>query len=126
MDSVRLRGYTGSTKCRPSFVCCLIFPENKRELKKLRRFLQRKRHITIKLCFLLGVLRLFHQFVTLYETGEVHFCLFGTNGFYVKAENEKLSLQPCVVVRTSNMKTSRRPLGDYVRDCTKKRAARAA
>jgi len=28
------------------------------------------------------------MFVTLYETGEVHFCLFGTNGIYVKAENE--------------------------------------
>ena len=62
----------------------------------------------------------------LYETGEVHFCLFGTNGFYVKAENEKLSLRACVVLRTSNMKPSRRPLADYVRDCTKKRAARAA
>ena len=29
------------------------------------------------------------MFVTLYETGEVQFCLFGTNGFHVKAENEK-------------------------------------
>ena len=66
------------------------------------------------------------MFVTLYETGEVHFCLFGTDGFYVKAENVKLSLRACVVVRTSNMKTSCRPLADYVRDCTKKRAARAA
>ena len=28
------------------------------------------------------------MFVTLYETGEEHFCLFGTNGFHVKAENE--------------------------------------
>ena len=28
------------------------------------------------------------MFVTLYETGEMHFCLFGTNGFYVKAENQ--------------------------------------
>ena len=26
MDSVRLRGYTGSTKCPPSFVRCPIFP----------------------------------------------------------------------------------------------------
>ena len=29
------------------------------------------------------------MFVTLYKTGEVPFCLFGTNGFQVKAENEK-------------------------------------
>jgi len=27
---------------------------------------------------------------TLYETDKVHFCLFGTNGFHVKAENEKI------------------------------------
>ena len=60
---------------------------------------------------------------TLCEAGEVHFCLFGTSDFYEKAENEKLSLRACVVVRIS-----RRPLADYrnVRDCTKKRAARAA
>jgi len=31
-----------------------------------------------------------------------------------------------VVVRTSNMKISRRRLADYVKICTKKRAARAA
>jgi len=29
------------------------------------------------------------MFVTLYETAEVHFCLFSTNGLYVKADNEK-------------------------------------
>ena len=31
------------------------------------------------------------MFVTEYETGEVHFCLLGTNGFHVKAENEKFT-----------------------------------
>ena len=36
-----------------------------------------------------------------------------------------LSLRVCVVVRTSNVKISRRPLADYVKNCTKKRAARA-
>ena len=35
-------------------------------------------------------------------------------------------LQACVGVRTSNMKLSRRFLVDYVKKCTKKRAARAA
>ena len=29
------------------------------------------------------------MFVTLHETGEKPFCVFGTNGFHVKAENEK-------------------------------------
>ena len=28
MDSVHLRGYTGSTECPPSFARCLIFPRN--------------------------------------------------------------------------------------------------
>ena len=36
------------------------------------------------------------------------------------------SLRTCVVVRTSNMKISRRRLADYVKNCTKNRAARAA
>ena len=31
------------------------------------------------------------MFVTLYETGEVHFCLLGTNGFPVKAKNERFT-----------------------------------
>ena len=31
------------------------------------------------------------MFVTLQETGEVHFRLLGTNGFHVKAENEKFT-----------------------------------
>ena len=37
-----------------------------------------------------------------------------------------LPLRGPVVVRTSNMKISRRPLADYVKNCTKNRAARAA
>ena len=31
------------------------------------------------------------MFVTLYETGEGHFCLLGTNSFHVKAENERFT-----------------------------------
>ena len=53
------------------------------------------------------------MFVTLYKTGEVHFCLFGTNGFHVKIKN--LSLWACVDVRTSNMKISGPALADYVK-----------
>ena len=63
--------------------------------------------------------------VTLYETREVHFCLFGTNGFHVKVENfiaaglrGRQNLQ--------NVKFSRCPLADYFKHCTKNRAARAA
>ena len=44
----------------------------------------------------------------------MYFRLLGTNGFHVKAENEDLLLQARVVVRTSNMKISRRRLVDYV------------
>ena len=40
--------------------CLLALLVNIREFKKLRRLLQRKRHIKIELCFLLSVLRLFH------------------------------------------------------------------
>ena len=31
------------------------------------------------------------MFITLYEIDEMHFCLLGTNGFHVKAENERLT-----------------------------------
>ena len=37
-----------------------------------------------------------------------------------------LPLRCRAVVRTSNMKSSRRPLTDYVKNCIKKRATRAA
>ena len=37
-----------------------------------------------------------------------------------------LPLRAPVVVGTSNMKISRRPLADYVKNCIKNRAARAA
>ena len=30
------------------------------------------------------------MFVTQYETNAVQFCLLGTNGFHVKAQNEKI------------------------------------
>ena len=46
--------------------------------------------------------------------------------FTLRQRMKNLSLQTCVVVRTSNMKISRCPLADYVKNCIKKRAARAA
>ena len=39
---------------------------------------------------------------------------------------KNLSLRACAVVRTSNMKISLLPSADFVKNCTKKRAARAA
>ena len=56
----------------------------------------------------------------------MHFRLFGTNSFHVKAKKERFTAQACVVVRTSNMKISRRRLADYVKKLHQKRAARVA
>ena len=77
-------------------------PRRSRELKKLRRLLQRKSHIKMELCVRLSVLRLFQ--VGKYKMGKVHFRSLGTNGFHAKAKNEDLLLQARVVVRTSKMK----------------------
>ena len=46
--------------------------------------------------------------------------------FMQRQRMEDLPLWARVVVRTSNMKISRRRLADYVNNCTKKLAARAA
>ena len=62
--------------------------------------------------------------VTLYKIGEVHFGLLGANGFHAKERMKVLLLRARVVVKTSKMKISRRHLADYVKICTKKRAAR--
>ena len=64
--------------------------------------------------------------VKLYIIGEVYSRLLGTEGFYVKVENENLLLRARVVVRSSKLKIPRRCLADYVKNCTKKRPARAA
>ena len=67
------------------------------------------------------------MFVTLYETREVHFCLFGTNGFHVKVENENFIAAGLRCRQNlQNVKISRCPLADYFKNCTKNRAARAA
>ena len=70
-----------------------------REFKRLRRLLRRKRHIRIELSVSLSVLRLL-MFVSLYETGEVHFCLLGTNDFHVKAESKNFTAA-CVLALSS-------------------------
>ena len=73
-----------------------------REFKKLRRQPQRIHHIKIELCDRFSALRLFHV-------------------------SRGLLLRVSVDVRTSSMKISRRRLAEHVKkNCTKKRAARAA
>ena len=63
---------------------------NTREFKKLRRELQGKRHIKIELCVKLSLLRLF-LVDHVVQIGGGHFRLLGTNGFHVKAKNERFT-----------------------------------
>ena len=63
--------------------------------------------------------------VTLQKIGEVLFRWLGTIGFLVKAENERCTAA-ALRCRQNFMKLPCRHLADYVKNCTKKRAARAA
>ena len=54
--------------------------------------------------------------VTLYKIRKVYFRLLGTSGFYVKAEVKNSLLLAVVVLRTSNMKISRRHLADFIKE----------
>ena len=65
--------------------------------------------------------------VPVYKIGEVHFPLLGTNGFHAKAKNERFTATgSCCRQNLQNRNISRRRLPDYVKHCTKRRAARAA
>ena len=55
---------------------------NSREFKNLRRQLRGKRHIKIAD---------YSMLITLYKISGVHFRLLGTNGFHVKAKNERFT-----------------------------------
>ena len=67
----------------------------------------------------------FSQLVTLHKLGEVHFR--SARMLFMKRQRVKdLLLRAGVVVRTSNMKISRRRLADTLKIRTKKRAVRAA
>ena len=57
-----------------------------REFKKLRRLLQRKRSNEIELCVKCFVILWWSRCT---KIGEAHFPLLGTNGFHVKAKNER-------------------------------------
>ena len=65
--------------------------------------------------------------ITLYKIGEVHFRLLGTNGFHAKAKNERFTAAGSRCCQNlEKRKISRRHLADYVKNYTKKHAARAA
>ena len=64
--------------------------------------------------------------VTLYKIAEVHFRLLGTSGYRVKANNERYNAASSHCRQNVKREISRRRLADYVKNCTKKRAARAA
>ena len=61
-----------------------------REFKRLRQLLKRKHPIKIEPTVKLTVLRLFH--VSHVVQAEVHFRLLDTNGFPVKARNERFTV----------------------------------
>ena len=60
------------------------------EFKKVRRSLQRKRHVKIELFFGLSVFTIIPCLSRYTKQAKCTFCFFGTNAFHVKAENEKL------------------------------------
>ena len=65
--------------------------------------------------------------VALYKIGGVHFLLLGTNGFHVKAENERSTAASSrwrQNLKYSPEKISRRLWQTTSTHCTKKRAAR--
>ena len=103
----------------PSWVfqpsCCARF-SSIRELKKVRRQMKRKRHIKIELCFKLSLLWLFHVGHVV-QNKRSALSLAWHEWFSCKGNwrMKDLRLWARVVVRTSNMKISRRRLPDYVK-----------
>ena len=67
-------------------IAAIPFSDN-REVKKLRRLLQGKRHFKIELCVRLSVSRLFDVGHVVQIDG-VHLRLLGTNGLHVKVKNK--------------------------------------
>ena len=63
-----------------------------RELKKLRRHLQRKHHVKIERCVKLSVCDYSDLGHMIVQIGEVHFRLLGTNSYYVKAKNKRFNV----------------------------------
>ena len=72
-------------------VSCAIAPLH--ENRELRSYDGNcNEHVTLKLNFALSqVFCDYSMLVRLYKIGGVHFCLLGTNGFHVKAKNERFT-----------------------------------
>ena len=97
--------------CDFSLMCSLL---HNREFKKLRRQLQGKRHIKIELCVKLSLLG-YSMLITSYKIGGVHFPLFDTSGFHVKAKNERFTAASSRCRQNLKYEISRRRLADYVK-----------
>ena len=109
----------------PSFKKSLIVEQFQRNyLKKLRRLLQRKRHVNIKLFVRLSVFTIIPCLSRFTKQAKCTFVCLVRMVFTRRQRTKNLSLLACDVVRTSNMKISRRPLADYVKK--NNRAARVA
>ena len=65
--------------------------------------------------------------VTLYKEGEMYLRLLGTNGFHVKAKNERFTAAGSRCRQNLKNDNSTSSFGSLPKkNCTKKRAARAA
>ena len=64
--------------------------ERVKELEKLRRQLQRKRHMKTEFCVRLSVLRLLHVGHVV-QIGEVNFPLLGKKGYHEEAKNGRFT-----------------------------------
>ena len=100
-----------------------FWPVNSRQLKKLPRLLQRIQSVTLKLNLALSyVFCNYSMLVTLCKVGEVNFkfAFLAQLGFMKRQRMKDLLLRDRVVVRTSNMKVSRRHLADSVKNLHQK------
>ena len=91
-----------------------FFPN--RDFKKPRRRLQRKRHIKREICVRLSVFRQFHVGQVV-QNKRSALSLAWQEWFSCKGKEWKIygSVRCRVVVRTSNIKISRRPLADHIK-----------
>ena len=87
-----------------------VLNHNSREFNKLRRQLQRKRHIKIELCVKSSLLRLFHVDDVIQNRRTAF-----SPSWHEWQRMKDLLLRARVVVRTSDMKISRRRSVDYVK-----------
>ena len=94
-----------------------------REFKKLRRLLQRKRHVKIVLCVTWSVLRLFHVGHVVQKST---FACLARMAFRLRQRKKDLMLRAHVIISASNMKISLRYWLTTSKNCDKRRAARAA